>query len=108
MKNYVYILFSKRLDKFYVGYTNNLEKRLLTHNQGGKKFTTRGIPWILIKSYECQDISEAKKLEKKLKTEESKDFFKTIKYLGIWRSPRLRRDRPVSVSRLRRDGRLKL
>ena len=74
MKNYVYILFSKRLDKFYVGYTNNLEKRLLTHNQGGKKFTTRGIPWILIKSYECQDISEAKKLEKKIKNRGIKRF----------------------------------
>ena len=47
---FVYMLATKRLNKFisYVGYTNNLEKRIKDHNNGkGAKFT-RGNKWKLI------------------------------------------------------------
>ena len=46
---YVYMLQSKS-DKpvTYVGYTNNLKKRIILHNSGkGAKFT-RGRKWMLI------------------------------------------------------------
>jgi putative endonuclease len=36
----VYILYSASLDKFYVGYTAQLEERFLRHNQKSKGFTS--------------------------------------------------------------------
>mgnify|MGYP001314174021 FL=1 len=49
MSYYVYMLKSSGLKKItYVGYTNNLEKRINLHNSGkGAKFT-RGKKWKLI------------------------------------------------------------
>ena len=67
MNYVVYILFSEKLGSHYAGLTNNIEKRLATHNNGGKKYTTRGIPWKLIKTYNCEDRSEAVRLEQKIK-----------------------------------------
>ncbi len=49
MGYYVYILLSKsKRPVTYVGYTNNLKKRIILHNSGkGAKFT-RGRKWKLI------------------------------------------------------------
>ena len=49
MNFYVYMLKSKSIKKVtYVGYTNNLKKRIALHNSGkGAKFT-RGRKWGLI------------------------------------------------------------
>ncbi|WP_211315893.1 GIY-YIG nuclease family protein [Maribacter polysiphoniae] len=55
MEFVVYILYSESLGKYYVGQTNNIQKRLITHNRGGKKYTSKGRPWILIKTYPCTD-----------------------------------------------------
>jgi len=33
----VYVLYSDDYDKIYIGYTSNLEQRLLSHNKSGKK-----------------------------------------------------------------------
>ena len=44
-----------------------MEKRLATHNNGGKKYTTKGIPWKLVTTYNCKDRSEAVRLEQKIK-----------------------------------------
>lgn len=49
-KFYVYMLITKRLNRYisYVGYTNNLNKRLNLHNKSkGAKFT-KGSKWKLI------------------------------------------------------------
>ena len=67
MKYKVYVLYSETLNRYYVGQTNNIEKRLEVHNKGGKKYTTKGIPWVLIKTYECDNRSQAVLLERKIK-----------------------------------------
>ena len=64
----------KKLDGYYVGQTNNIEKRLKVHNTSGKKYTSRGIPWILVKSYKCNSRSEAVRLETKIKNRGIKRF----------------------------------
>jgi hypothetical protein len=46
----VYILYSKSFDRYYVGYTNNLERRISEHNRKKGKFTDAGIPWVLAHS----------------------------------------------------------
>ena len=69
MKFYVYLIASTNKNKIisYVGYTNNLEKRLLVHNSSkGAKFT-RGRKWKMIYSESFTTKSKAMKAEIKLK-----------------------------------------
>ncbi|WP_242119545.1 GIY-YIG nuclease family protein [Aestuariivivens sediminicola] len=67
MEYKVYVLYSERLNQYYVGQTGNIEKRLKVHNKGGNKYTTRGMPWKLIDAYSCSNRSEAVRLERKIK-----------------------------------------
>lgn len=69
MKFEVYMIITKKIDRYitYVGYSNNIEKRILLHNSSkGAKFT-KGNKWNLIyrKSYKTK--SEAMKAEYQLK-----------------------------------------
>ena len=70
MKYYVYLLISFTLKRkliSYVGYTNNLKKRLSLHNNSkGAKFT-RGKKWYLVYSKKYVNKSTAMKEEYKLK-----------------------------------------
>jgi len=53
---------------FYCGSTNNLEKRIRTHNEGrGAKYTTSRKPVKLVYSEECSNKSEALKREYQIK-----------------------------------------
>ena len=65
MTYFVYVLSSKLRSKriTYVGYTNNLKRRLKLHNKGkGAKFT-RGRQWKIIYSEKYETKSEAKSRE---------------------------------------------
>ena len=57
---YVYMLKSKSIKPItYVGYTNNLKKRISLHNSGkGAKFT-RGRQWVLIYKEKFKSKKEA-------------------------------------------------
>jgi len=67
MKYYVYILFSQTRLKYYVGQTQDFEKRIKRHNKGLVLSTKGGIPWELVKRFELESRSEAMKLERKIK-----------------------------------------
>ena len=69
MIHYVYLILSKKLNKYttYVGYTNNIEKRLHLHNNSkGAKFT-KGSSWKLIYYKKYNNKIIAMKEEYKLK-----------------------------------------
>jgi len=63
----VYVLYSDSLKRYYAGYTKDLEERIQRHNSGRSKYTSRGIPWKLVKVFDCKSRSEAILLEKKIK-----------------------------------------
>ena len=65
---FVYILWSSKLSKRYVGATEYVQKRLHEHNQGNNKFSKGGIPWILIHQEEYLTKTEALKRENFLKS----------------------------------------
>ena len=67
MKNVVYIIQSQVTLKYYCGETENLQDRLIRHNDGRSKYTKHGAPWVLIKVIEFKSRSEARFLEKKIK-----------------------------------------
>ena len=71
----VYVLYSKSYDKIYIGFTSNLEQRLLSHNELGKKgWTIKFRPWQLIHTEVFQFKPDAMKREKQLKTATGRNF----------------------------------
>jgi putative endonuclease len=44
----VYVLYAEMYGKYYVGQTNNIERRLIEHNMGASKFTSKYKPWTLV------------------------------------------------------------
>ena len=51
----VYIIYSKSIDKYYVGYTNEIDRRIKEHNRLKGKFTDRGIPWEILYTESFKD-----------------------------------------------------
>ncbi len=69
MSFFVYMILSKHNNKWfsYVGYTNNIQNRILQHNSSkGAKFT-KGKKWKLIYFEKYQNKVDAMKNEYKLK-----------------------------------------
>ena len=75
---YVYILYSEKLDIYYVGSTGNLEDRLKRHNSGRSKFTKPGIPWELVYTNEFSIKSEACKFEYYVKSQKSRVYIQKL------------------------------
>ena len=60
--NFVYVLGSRRDDgdcRTYVGWTNDIDKRLAAHNAGTGAKSTRGRSWFLIYLENCATRNEA-------------------------------------------------
>ena len=71
---YVYMLrnISNNKKKTYVGYTNNLEKRLIMHNSNKGAKSTKGYKWELIFKKKFLLKSNAMSYEYKLKKDRKK------------------------------------
>ena len=69
MKNFVYILGSEKAGVWqtYVGWTNDLTKRLTAHNAGPGARSTRGRQWVLLYAENYPTRSEAMSREWYLK-----------------------------------------
>jgi len=65
---FVYVLFSENSNRFYIGITENVEKRLKIHNAGKVKSTKAFIPWDVIHFEEYVSRIDARKREKYLKS----------------------------------------
>jgi len=73
--NTVYVLYSEKYEKIYVGYSSNIEQRLLSHNElGTKGYTIRYRPWKLIYTESFLLKSDAMKREKQLKSAKGREF----------------------------------
>ena len=78
MTAYAYVLWSKRLQKRYIGSCNNLENRIGEHNRGRQRFTKGGIPWELVYQEEYSNYSLARKREIFLKTGQGRKFLDDV------------------------------
>ena len=80
-ENYiVYILYSKKFDKTYVGYTKNLIGRFYSHNfLATKGYTIRYRPWEVMHVEVCDSKKQAMKIEKFYKSGIGRDQIKIIK-----------------------------
>ena len=72
--NVVYILYSQKSSRYYVGQTADIEKRLKRHNSGLVNSTKFGKPWELILSLEVANRKKAILLERRIKKRGAKRY----------------------------------
>ena len=76
-----YILYSKSLDKYYIGFSQeSMESRLKKHNISfyEKAFTTVTLDWEIYLVIICQTISQAIKIEKHIKKMKSRVYIENL------------------------------
>lgn len=74
---YVYILQSiTSPERFYVGLTNDLKRRLAEHNQGKSIHSNKYIPWKIKTYIAFSDEQKAFEFERYLKTSSGRVFSK--------------------------------
>ena len=74
----MYILKSKKDQKYYIGQTNNVESRLKRHNGGEVKATRNRRPFELIYTEEYKSREQVMKREKYIKSLKGGNEFKKI------------------------------
>ena len=75
---YTYILYSEKLNKYYVGACIEIKRRLYEHNIGHSKFTSTGIPWKLVYVEESESLKLAKKREMEIKKMKSRKYIEGL------------------------------
>jgi predicted GIY-YIG superfamily endonuclease len=74
---YTYILQSEiKPDRFYTGFTEELERRIKSHNQGNNPHTSRLKPWRIKTAIAFTDREKALDFEEYLKTSSGRAFAK--------------------------------
>ncbi|RLC52063.1 MAG: GIY-YIG nuclease family protein [Candidatus Cloacimonadota bacterium] len=73
----VYSLYSKKYDKFFNGFTSNIEQRLKSHNElANKRFMVCYQPWELVYSEDFDNKKSAIIPEKELKSHQGREFLR--------------------------------
>jgi putative endonuclease len=76
----VYIIYSEKLNRFYIGTSDNYLKRLDEHNDIKYKdaFTVKGIPWELFFVINCNSSTQAYQIEKHIKKMKSVNYIRNF------------------------------
>jgi len=77
---YIYILYSDSADRYYIGHTNDPDRRLTEHNTSEElKFTSKYRPWTMLLAFEVSESrGEAIKVERFIKRQKSRTFIKKL------------------------------
>ncbi|HEY0741152.1 MAG TPA: GIY-YIG nuclease family protein [Chryseosolibacter sp.] len=79
MSFYTYIIYSEKCDKYYVGHTDSISKRLEEHNIGkGGQFSSNCRPWNLVYSEQFSSRSDAMKREREIKSKKSRKYIEWL------------------------------
>jgi putative endonuclease len=76
----VYVLISLSVEKTYVGYTADLARRMVEHNQIGKGFTKSHRPWNILFTETYATKQEAMKREQYFKTGKGREEIKSRRF----------------------------
>jgi putative endonuclease len=74
---YSYVLRSLKNGILYKGSTQDIEKRLIIHNQGLVNYSSKHTPWELVLFEQFETRGEAMKREKWYKTGTGRDWIKS-------------------------------
>ncbi|UJP67028.1 GIY-YIG nuclease family protein [Mongoliitalea daihaiensis] len=76
---FVYIIYSSKTDKFYIGSTDNLESRLKHHNSRLTPSTKSGAPfWEVVYTETVVDRTTALKREIEIKRKKSRKYILSL------------------------------
>jgi putative endonuclease len=75
---FIYAIKSKVRNYIYVGMTNNVERRLIEHNNGENRSTKAYKPFVLIYTEAFPTRIEAREKEKYLKSGIGKEYLKSL------------------------------
>ena len=76
---FVYILFSTKTNKYYIGSTDNLQSRLKHHNSGLTPSTKSGAPdWVIKYTETLENRSAALKRELEIKRKKSRQYLEYL------------------------------
>jgi len=78
MQYFTYIIKSKFKDRYYIGETDNIQRRIILHNEGNSISTKAYIPWELVYFEVFKTKAEALKREKQLKKMKSKKYIEWL------------------------------
>jgi putative endonuclease len=74
----VYIIYSTKLDKYYVGYSENVDTRLVQHNEGISTFTSKANDWQLMHCESFPTRETAQKREREIKNKKSRKYIEWL------------------------------
>ena len=77
---YIYILSSESADKYYIGHTDDVARRLNEHNHSDRlTFTSKYRPWKLRAVYKCSFVrNEALSIERFIKKQKSRRLIERL------------------------------
>jgi len=75
---HTYIIYSEGIDRYYIGSTDDLQRRLNDHNTGRTPSTRLKGPWTLKWSRAFTTRSEAMAEEKRLKAKKSRTYLEYL------------------------------
>jgi putative endonuclease len=75
---FVYILYSEKLNRFYIGSTENLRQRLEQHNNGLSKFTSKASDWRQVYFETFTTRTLAQKRERDIKRKKSRKYIEQL------------------------------
>ncbi|MEW4922622.1 GIY-YIG nuclease family protein [Algibacter sp. 2305UL17-15] len=79
MGHYTYILHSKEIDRYYVGFTSDaLKERLRKHNTNHKGYTGKANDWVVVYFETYNSKKEAYAREREIKSKKSRDYIERL------------------------------
>ena len=74
---FTYVLYSEKHNRFYIGMSADVEKRLTEHNAGKTKSTKGYMPWALLFIEEFKTRNEAREREVYLKSGAGREYVRS-------------------------------
>jgi putative endonuclease len=74
----VYVIYSKKLDRYYVGYCEDFETRLIQHNSGVSTFTAKATDWQLVYQEKFETRKEGAAREREIKKKKSRKYIEWL------------------------------
>lgn len=75
----VYIIYSKIIDQYYVGHSEDLTDRLYRHNNSGSKATKKAKDWKIVYTESYETRAEASRRESEIKKKKSRNYIEQLR-----------------------------
>ena len=77
----VYIIYSEKLDRYYIGTSDSFEKRFNEHNNAAylHSFTSKGVPWTKYLVIDGLSSKQAFAIEQHIKKMKSRKYMENLK-----------------------------